>query len=273
MTAVAAGKSALVIGATGQVGQHVLYEVLRSTHFTRVCEAGRRLTQIESLPEDVKKVAGNGGKLEQLKVVDFGDDDVSSRGGGGGGERKWQETFRQGAFDVIFIALGTNMHDAKTRENFKRVDMDYTLNVARYAKTEDASHHQRLIYVSSNAAKKDSYSFYSRSKADTEQGLADLGYEDTIIFRPGFLRNTNRPVLRPIEVIAGPISTGLSFFTNKLEINVDQLGKSIRIAGEQGTIGLPPIAEATSTNWGVSGSRNFTVVMNRGARALAQENI
>jgi oxidoreductase len=52
-------------------------------------------------------------------------------------------------------------------------------------------------------ANKDAYSFYSRCKAATEQGLADLGYADTIVFRPGFLRNTNRLVFRPVEAIAG----------------------------------------------------------------------
>jgi hypothetical protein len=52
-------------------------------------------------------------------------------------------------------------------------------------------------------ANKDAYSFYSRCKAATEQGLADIGYADTIVFRPGFLRNTNRLVFRPVETIAG----------------------------------------------------------------------
>jgi oxidoreductase len=34
--------------------------------------------------------------------------------------------------------------------------------------------------------------FYSRSKGLTEQALAELGYKDTIIFRPGALSNTQR---------------------------------------------------------------------------------
>jgi len=84
------------------------------------------------------------------------------------------------------------------------------------------------------------------------------------------LRNTNRPVFRPVEAIAGPIFTVFSLFTDKLQINIDQLGKSMRIAGERGASGLPPIAEATLTNWG---SRDFTVISNRGARRLAQQDM
>jgi oxidoreductase len=79
------GKSALVLGGTGQVGRHVLREVLCSTHFTRVCEAGRRLTPLESLPEHVHA------KLDQRKV-DFD------------GASDWQDAFRDAKFDVVFIA-------------------------------------------------------------------------------------------------------------------------------------------------------------------------
>jgi hypothetical protein len=53
-------------------------------------------------------------------------------------------------------------------------------------------------------------------------------------------------------------------------MQIDQLGKSMRIAGERGASGLPPIAEATLTNWG---SRDFTVISNRGARMLAQQDM
>jgi hypothetical protein len=36
--------------------------------------------------------------------------------------------------------------------------------------------------------------FFSRSKGLTEEALAELGYKDTIMFRPMALSNTNRPV-------------------------------------------------------------------------------
>ncbi|KAI0245364.1 hypothetical protein BJV78DRAFT_1264304, partial [Lactifluus subvellereus] len=44
------------------VGRHVLCKVLGSAHSTHVCEAGRRLTPLESFPEHVRT------KLDQWKV-------------------------------------------------------------------------------------------------------------------------------------------------------------------------------------------------------------
>jgi hypothetical protein len=38
--------------------------------------------------------------------------------------------------------------------------------------------------------------FYLRSKGLTEQALAELGYKDTIVFRPVILSNTQRPDAR-----------------------------------------------------------------------------
>lgn len=67
------------------------------------------------------------------------------------------------------------------------------------------------LYLQSGVAHKDAYSFYARSKAATEQGLADLEYADTIIFRPGFLRNTNRAAFRPIEAVAGCVTPNCSY--------------------------------------------------------------
>jgi oxidoreductase len=63
--------------------------VLGSAHFTRVCEAGRRLTPLESFPEHVRA------KLDQRKI-DF--DEADS------GINDWKDAFREGKFDVVFIA-------------------------------------------------------------------------------------------------------------------------------------------------------------------------
>jgi uncharacterized protein YbjT (DUF2867 family) len=49
--------------------------------------------------------------------------------------------------------------------------------------------------------------FYSRSKGLTEQALAELGYKDTIIFRPSVLSNVQRPELRPAEIAVRYVST------------------------------------------------------------------
>lgn len=76
------GKSALLIGATGAVGKHVLRELISSGEFTRVLEAGRRVTPLDQLPPSAKE------KLEQ-KTVDF--------------EKINEAGLREGKWDVVFI--------------------------------------------------------------------------------------------------------------------------------------------------------------------------
>lgn len=75
------GKSALLIGATGQTGRHVLQNVLSSSHFTRVGEYGRRVTPSE-------EITTGKDKLEQ-KVIDF--------------EKIEESGLKDGKWDVVFI--------------------------------------------------------------------------------------------------------------------------------------------------------------------------
>lgn len=78
-----AGLSALILGATGATGKHVLKEVLSSERFSKVGEYGRSVTPLSRLPEPDTT------KLEQ-KTVDFEKLDVP--------------TFKQGNWDIVFIA-------------------------------------------------------------------------------------------------------------------------------------------------------------------------
>lgn len=42
-----------------------------------------------------------------------------------------------------------------------------------------------------------------RSKGLTENGLAELGYKDAIVFRPGYLANAKRKESRLMESVFG----------------------------------------------------------------------
>lgn len=75
--------SALLFGATGQVGQNVLKELLASSYFTRVGEYGRRVTNLDLITIGKEK-------LEQ-KTVDF--------------EKVDQAGLKDGKWDVVFITF------------------------------------------------------------------------------------------------------------------------------------------------------------------------
>ncbi|KAI0047391.1 hypothetical protein FA95DRAFT_1606088 [Auriscalpium vulgare] len=240
------GKSALIIGATGQTGRYLLRELLDSSVFTRVGEAGRRLTPLDELPANATA------KLEQ-KTVDFENIEAAA--------------LHEGKWDVIFITLGTSRKNAGSAANFEKIDREYVLNAAKAVKTDGE---QRIVYCSTNASNIKSSFLYSHSKALTEQGIADLGYSDTIVFQPGFLRNTKRPDFRPLEVVLGPVSTLFSYLSSNVEIGVDKLAKSMRIAGELGTAKLPASAEASKLTWD---TKEFTVIGNKGSLLLSKENL
>jgi oxidoreductase len=100
----------------------------------------------------------------------------------------------------------------------------------------------------------------------TEEGLASLGYSDTIIFRPGGLR-ADREKARLAEKLFGVVTGALSRFSPSFEIRVETLAKSMRIAGILGSSALPPAAEATKEG---KGDAPFTLISNRGAVGLAK---
>ncbi|KAJ7178107.1 hypothetical protein C8R46DRAFT_1075845 [Mycena filopes] len=235
-------QTALILGATGQTGGYLLKELLASSHFARVAEFGRRTTSLDTLTMGKDK-------LEQ-KTIDF---------------EKPEEALQGGKWDVVFIALGTTAKAAGSSEAFERIDREYVINAARAAKGD---YPQRLIYVSARSANSTSRALYSRSKGLTEEGLAGLGYADTIMFRPGLLTGTNRPEIRIAQTIVGYITPLIAFIDPNIEIKVATLAKSIAKAAQLGTAGLPSVVGATQH--GKDGA-HFTVVTNAGALALREE--
>lgn len=236
-----APKSALIIGATGQTGRALLRELLASPQFSRVGEYGRRVTPAE-------EITSGKDKLEQ-KVVDF--------------EKIDEAGLQTGRWDVVYITLGTTRGIAGSDAAFEKIDRDYVISAAAAAKVPD--HQQRLVYLSSGGANPSSLFLYTRSKGQTEIGLAKLGYNDTVIFRPGLLAGVNRKDSRIMEAIAGHVTGLLSHVSNSVEIQISVLGKAMCRAGILGSSALPTSAKASEA--GTDGAR-FTVISNAGSIAL-----
>ena len=69
--------SALVLGATGAVGKHILSGLLASPEYTRVGEFGRRVTSIESPPEKlIQRTISDFDKVEEVEGIKDGWDVV-----------------------------------------------------------------------------------------------------------------------------------------------------------------------------------------------------
>ncbi|RDB24665.1 Oxidoreductase HTATIP2 [Hypsizygus marmoreus] len=237
------GKSALLLGATGQVGQHVLKELLSSPDFTKVGEFGRRVTDLSSITTGKDKLV--------QKTIDF--------------EKLEEAELEEGKWDVVFITLGTSRKAAGSAEAFEKIDREYVINAARAAKADNTP--QRIVYVSAIGANASSSFLYPRSKGLTEQGLASLGYDDTIVFRPFSLAGTHRPKLRIAESLFAPLFSLASYITDRAEIQVSTLAKSVVAAGKLGSAALPAAAKATKAG---EADALYTLLDNAAALALAR---
>lgn len=147
-------RSALLVGATGLVGSHVLRRLLESAAYARVTAWVRRDLGVTHA------------KLS-IEIVDF--------------ERLAQ--LRVEAEDV-YCCLGTTIKRAGSQAAFRRVDHDYPVALARAAARDDA---KRLLVVSALGANPDATVFYNRVKGEMEEDVRAAGVARTYFFRPSLL--------------------------------------------------------------------------------------
>jgi len=170
-------RTALLAGASGLVGGHVLELLLSDPAYERVHTLVRR-----------PRLSPNKKLSEHL--VDFEKLDLSAI-----------------RVDDVYACLGTTIKVAGSQENFRRVDHDYTVLVARLARGQGA---RRLALVSSVGASPKASNFYLRVKGDTEENVGALGYETLAVARPSFLVG-ERSQKRPGEKIGIAVAGALSF--------------------------------------------------------------
>ena len=108
----------------------------------------------------------------------------------------------------VFICLGTTIKTAGSKENFRKVDIDYCLSIARKAKESGA---ETLSLVSSIGANSSSKNFYLKTKGELEEAVQELGFLTVNIFRPSFLVG-ERSEKRLAEKIAIKLAKILDLF-------------------------------------------------------------
>jgi uncharacterized protein YbjT (DUF2867 family) len=128
------------------------------------------------------QLLANGDTVHALLRRDVADLPASQR------LRKQQIDFAQpGALppaDTLYIALGTTIKVAGSKEAFRAVDFDAVVNVARAAKAAGVKH---VAVVSALGANAQSGVFYNQVKGEMEAALAALGFERLVIARPSLL--------------------------------------------------------------------------------------
>ncbi len=97
--------------------------------------------------------------------------------------------------DDLFIALGTTLKAAGSREAFRAIDFDAVVALARAGRAAGAT---RLAVVSAMGANRLSPVFYNRTKGDMEAAVSSLGFDTVVIARPSLLAG-NRAALNQTE--------------------------------------------------------------------------
>ena len=174
-------KKAVLLGATGLVGQHCLKLLVEHDAYDEILCLTRRPLNMKS------------GKITN-QVIDF---------------KELEEYADLICGDDLFLFLGTTKAKAGSKRAFYEVDFSYNYKSAMYAKKNGMS---QALLVSSVGANSSSLFFYTRVKGELEKTIKDLGFWSTHIFRPSLLQG-KREEPRLKEELAVVLGKGINLLT------------------------------------------------------------
>ncbi|WP_338871996.1 oxidoreductase [Spirosoma sp. SC4-14] len=147
-------KTALVVGATGLIGNLLTHQLVDSPSYEKVKVLVRKSLNWQH---------------PRLQEVQFDFDHPNG-------------LLTQA--DDIFCCLGTTMKKAGSKDAFRKVDHQYPLEIARLGLANGA---KQLAIVTAMGADERSMFFYNRVKGEVERDLTALNYPTLLIFRPSLL--------------------------------------------------------------------------------------
>ena len=150
-------KTSVIIGATGAVGKEILKEILADNFYNKVYILGR---------ESIVKL-GDEERLTKI-IVDF--------------ENLNFDTSILEDADV-FASLGTTIKIAGSKENQRKIDVDYTVNFSKLCEGKVRS----FNVVSAIGANSKSKNFYNSLKGELEDKLKVMNLGVLRIFQPSLL--------------------------------------------------------------------------------------
>jgi uncharacterized protein YbjT (DUF2867 family) len=169
---------AIVIGATGLVGESLVRQLSEDVQFTVIQLFVRRPVE-KPLPKCI------------VHVVDFT------------APESWKELVKG---DVLFSCLGTTLKKAGSKQAQFSIDYSFQYSFARMASLNKVD---TYVLVSAVGASERSLFFYSKMKGELERDIKKLGFSKIRIMQPGILEG-DRKENRPIEKIAIPMMQVLS---------------------------------------------------------------
>jgi uncharacterized protein YbjT (DUF2867 family) len=159
---------------------------------------------------------------------------------------------------IFLSALGTTRGAAGGLENQRKIDYDLNLDLAKAAKNAGV---KVYVLISTSGANAHSFMAYPKMKGELEESVKALGFDTTVILRPGLLvgeRTESRPaewVVRKIAGAAGMLGHGAKDFWAQ---DADVVGKAAVAAGLEALkggkpkvweVGMAEIVKLGRTEW------------------------
>ena len=176
-------KKAILFGATGFIGSHLLEELLNNPAYELVTVVVRK--EISLTHPKLNILIGDFHSLRELKSEMIADD--------------------------VFITLGTTKKNTPDRTEYYQIDHDYPILASQIAKENGA---KSVLIVTAMGANENASIFYSKMKGEVERDLITLDFDHTHIFQPSMIlgdRIENRPsekIFQKITKLINPLLGG-----------------------------------------------------------------
>ena len=149
-------KTALLFGASGLVGSHLLNQLIKDTNYSKIKLFVRSVTEIIDPKVEIIKTDFN--NLQNHKEDVKGDD--------------------------CFFCIGTTKQNSSDKDEYRRVELDIPKEIAKITKLNLVN---SFIFVSAIYANPNSSGDYVRFKGLVEEELKRLNFPKLALMRPSFL--------------------------------------------------------------------------------------
>ena len=149
-------KTALLFGASGLVGSHLLNQLIKDTNYSKIKLFVRSVTEIIDPKVEIIKTDFN--NLQNYKEDVKGDD--------------------------CFFCIGTTKQNSSNKDEYRRIELDIPKEIAKIAKLNLVN---SFIFVSAIYANPNSSGDYVRFKGLVEEELKRLNFPKLGLMRPSFL--------------------------------------------------------------------------------------
>ena len=149
-------KTALLFGASGLVGSHLLDQLIKDTNYSKIKLFVRSVPEISNSKVQIIKTDFN--NLENHREDIKGDD--------------------------CFFCIGTTKQNSPDKSEYRRVELEVPKQIAQIAKSNSVN---SFVFISSGYADPKSSGDYLKFKGEVEEELKRLNFPKLALMRPSFL--------------------------------------------------------------------------------------